>query len=207
MFKWFFNLFKKKKDATLPITTSEIEITMPKEEKNLTITDVSDSLPWNTNGQRWNKRKESQIKRIVIHQSLGTKTVKDTNTYCIKNSPNMSLGRGMPKIPYHYFIEPNGKIYKCNKHSDLTSHVKNMNTTSLAICLGGFYNYIENGKIIKGRDGDPPEIQIQSLEWLTNYLIKLLKLTTKDVYTHDELQGKTCCPGTAGAIFVKNLKE
>jgi N-acetyl-anhydromuramyl-L-alanine amidase AmpD len=171
------------------------------------IIDWSDTLPWNTNGQRWKTRKESKIKKIVIHQSLGTKTVKDTNTYCINNTPNISLGRGMPKIPYHYFIEPDGKIYKCNKRCDITSHVKNMNTISLAICLGGFYNYIENGKIIKVRDGDPPEIQVQALEWLVNFLLTKLKLTTKDVYTHDELQRKPACPGIAGAALVEKYKK
>ena len=103
----------------------------------MNIIDVSDTLPWNTNGQRWKKRQVSQIKNIVIHQSLGTKTVADTNKFCITNSPNITLGRGMPRIAYTFFIEPDGKIYQCNKLEDITSHVKNKNTISIAICLGG----------------------------------------------------------------------
>jgi len=169
----------------------------------MNIIDVSDTLPWNTNGQKWKVRKVTQIKRIVIHQALGTRTVKDTNKFCITNSPNMALGRGMPKIAYHYFIEPDGKIYKCNKETDVTAHVKNMNTSSLAICLGGFYNY----GTIKARDGEPPKVQMAALEWLVSHLLTTLKLTSKDVYTHDELQGKPSCPGKAGAAFVKNLRK
>jgi hypothetical protein len=166
------------------------------------IIDVSDTLPWNENGQRWKVRKLEQIKRIVVHQSLGTKTVKDTNHFCITNSPNIALGRGMPKIAYHWFIEPDGKIYRCNKETDVTSHVKNMNTSSLAIVLGGFYNYDK----VKTRDGDPSAIQLKSLEWLISHLQSMLKLTNNDVYTHDELQGKPSCPGRAAAALIKKLR-
>jgi hypothetical protein len=84
-----------------------------------------------------------------------------------------------------------------------------MNTKSLAICLGGYYNYIEKNKVIKCRDGNPTEAQLKSLTWLIDYLVKLLKLSTKDVYTHNELQppGKPSCPGIAGTEIVKKYRE
>ena len=172
-------------------------------KKDIEIIDVTETLPWNTNGQKWDTRSETKIKFIVVHQALGTKTVVGTNKYSITNSPNMALGRGSPRIPYHFFIEPDGKIYQCNKIIDLTCTVKNMNTVVLSICLGGFYSYQD----MKTRDGNPPKIQLKSLESLLNYLVQLLKLTNKDVRTHDELQGKPSCPGTVAAEFVKQYKE
>lgn len=171
------------------------------------VIDVVNKLPWNTNGVRWKTRKLSQIKNIVIHQALGTKTAVDTNKFCITNSPNMSIGRSMPHIAYHFFIEPNGSIYRCNLETDVTSHVKNKNTSSIAICLGGFYNYYEGGILKKSRDGNPPAKQMDSLRWLTDQLIKKLNLTPKDVYTHDMLQGKPACPGYLATNFVSNLRK
>ena len=167
------------------------------------ILDISDTLAWNTNGSRWPLRKMSKTKQIVIHQSLGTKSVYDTNSYCITNSHDMSVGRSMPRIPYHFFIHPDGHIFQANKFTDLTTHVKNMNTISLGVCLGGFYNYAD----IKARDGDPPHEQMEALDWLLNYLLDLLKLDKRSVFTHDELQGKPSCPGNVAAEYVKNLKK
>jgi N-acetyl-anhydromuramyl-L-alanine amidase AmpD len=181
------------------------EISVPAEVTRSTpdITDIKDKLPWNINGQKWKYRKLNQIKNIVVHQALGTRTAIDTNKFCINNSPDMTLGRGMPKIAYHYFIEQDGKIYQCNRDDEVTSHVKNMNTKSIAICLGGFYNYGET----KGRDGDPSKVQLASLAFMVKHLMDKFNLTVKDVYTHDELQGKPSCPGNAGAAFVKKLRN
>lgn len=167
------------------------------------IIDLTDSLPWNTNGSRWPQRNPKKIKQIVVHQSLGTKTVYDTNAYCITNSPDMSMGRGMPKIPYHFFIHQDGHIFQCNKIAELTTHVKNMNTISVGVCLGGFFNY---GTTV-ARDGDPSQEQMESLDWLLKYLIEFLKLNKRAVYTHDELQGKPSCPGNKAAAYIQNFKK
>jgi hypothetical protein len=169
----------------------------------MNIVDISETLPWNTNGDKWRTRKESKIKRVVVHQALGTKTALDTNKFCITNSPDMAQGRGMPRIAYHYFIEPDGMIYKCNARTAITSHVANMNTECLGVCLGGFYDY-EN---TKGRDGNPPEVQLKSLGELLVFLTSKLGLPKTAVYTHDELQGKPSCPGITAAAFVKTFRN
>ena len=150
------------------------------------IRNVTNELPWNENGRKWRTRSQSRIKNIVVHQSLGTRTVKSTNNYCITNSEDIAYGRSMPHIPYHYFIEPNSNVFKCNWRSHVTWHVKGLNYVSLGVCLGGFYNYADQ----TCRDGDPSQIQLDTLEELLDFLTRLVKLPKTAVYTHDFLQGK-----------------
>jgi hypothetical protein len=169
----------------------------------MTIIDVTQTLPWNENGQKWKARSLDKIKRLVVHQALGTKTAEATNKFCLTNSPNIALGRGMPRIAYHLFIERSGSVYLCNVLTDVTAHVKNMNTNSVGICLGGFYNYGD----LKVRDGDPPAAQMTALQELLEHLVKELKLTKTSVFTHNELQGKPSCPGNVAADLVKKFQQ
>lgn len=168
------------------------------------ILNVINILPWNANSSnRWPIRKITQIKQIVVHQALGTKTAVDTNAYHIGKENHVAKGVGSPHICYHYFIDyPNGEVYQCNALDNITSSVANANTKSVSVCLGGFFNW---GQTI-GRDGNPTQAQIDSLTELLNYLVDLLKLTKEDVKSHDFAQtppGKPSCPGTLLNSIIK----
>ncbi|MBC8278700.1 MAG: N-acetylmuramoyl-L-alanine amidase [FCB group bacterium] len=56
-----------------------------------------------------------------------------------------------------------------------------------------------------GHDGPTPA-QIDSLEWLTGYLLKSLKLTPQDVYGHYHF-GKPACPGYQAADWVEAYRN
>ena len=162
------------------------------------------TLPRNyTTDIKWAVRTPMKIKQIVVHQALGTKTALDTARYHTSKECHVAPRKGLPSISYTFFIEPSGKIIQCCDLTEVTWHVKNENTISLGICLGGFYNY---GTTVC-RDGDPPPVQIEALRWLLNYLIELLKLDKGSVYTHDERQGKPACPGNSAAEFIKQFRS
>jgi N-acetyl-anhydromuramyl-L-alanine amidase AmpD len=169
----------------------------------LKIINAINILPWNENSaNRWGKRNLTKIKKIVVHQSLGTKTVFNTNSYCISKDNHIKKG-GLPHIAYHLFIEPDGKVFQCNSYDSLTWHVKGFNTSSIGICCGGWYSY----GTTKCRDGNPPKEQLNSLDLLIDYLLSKFKLTINDVYLHGELQSKPSCAGNGITEFLNTKRK
>lgn len=186
-----------------PYTKNEpVAPVRPVQQQSLvTINSVINKLPWNENSaHRWPIRNISAIKQLVIHQALGTKTAEDTNRYHISKECHIAPGVGLPHIAYHYFINyPNGDIYLCNAHDNVTQHVAKQNTKSLGVCMGGFFNYGD----VKCRDGDPSIQQLQSLKALLDKLTTDFNLPKTAVFTHNALQGKPSCPGNKFEEFVK----
>lgn len=172
---------------------------------SLTITNSVNTLPWNENSaNRWGKRALSRIKKIVIHQALGTKTAIDTNAYCISKENHTKPGVGLPHIAYHFFIDmPNGEIHQCNAYDNLTWHVKGHNTISLGVCLGGFFDYGST----KGRDHKPTLQQLTSLDFLINYLMDKFSINIENVFAHGELQTKPSCPGATILEFLNTKRK
>lgn len=170
----------------------------------MTINNVINTLPYNANSAvRWNKRNIAKINKLVVHQSLGTKTVVNTNAYCISKEDHTAPGVGLPHIPYHFFIEQDGKVYQCNNYDDWTWQVVGHNQVSLGICLGGFFNY----ETTICRDGVPTKAQLDSLRELLDHLMKMFKLGKKNVYMHCELQKKPSCPGNGAKEFMTKFRN
>ncbi len=159
-------------------------------------------LPWHPK-KRWSKRKFSDIKKVVIHQTAspanttGSKDIFNINNYFIKPGNHVSA-TGCPHFCYHVAIDDDGTIYWCNEFTDVTWHVRGYNTESIGIVLIGSFD----GPTFKGKDGKPTDAQINSLIKVLNSIIlnlfELKKIKKEDVFGHTNLDpiSKENCPGT-----------
>lgn len=149
------------------------------------IQDITDKLPHNG---EYAQRPLSSIDKIVVHHSAtkaGEFTVYDFAKW--HTDPNGRLKA--PRIAYHYCINPEGKIFQCNKLSARSWHARSGNTSGIGVELDGNFE-IEQ----------PTQAQIKSLKWLINYLRNRLDKRLS-VFGHNEIPGNlTACPG-------KNLQK
>ena len=159
------------------------------------------TLPQNTNPNiKWKNRKLGQIKKIVIHTSLGSAVAKNIARYHVSPENHVAPGVGTPRICYHFFLEKTGKIIQCNEITDLTWHAIGSNTSGVSVCIGGMFDYAN----IKGKDSQPSLDQMNSLKELLDYLSTLLKIKKSQVFGHGELQkNKVGCPGNFLMDFIK----
>lgn len=151
------------------------------------IKNLIEVLPWNST-RRWNTRILSKIKKIIVHQTLSEGSLEAVNNYHI--SPNHISARGCPHICYHYAIRKNGEIAQVNEHKHVTWQCKGQNTASVGIVVLGNFN----GTGYNLGTSEPSSAQLQSLNELLDYLIKVLKLPQSAVYGHYHF-GKPACPG------------
>lgn len=124
----------------------------------------------------YQKRLVSDIKKIAVHHS-GTKDVpgsRDVFAFAQHHVKN----NGWPGIGYHYVIDVNGVIYKCNSTTTVSYHVSGHNRESLGICLIGNF-----------RNSNPTNVQLKSLHKLLKKLIGVCVLSTDDVLGHNEFDG------------------
>lgn len=147
-------------------------------------------LPWHPT-RLWRKRPVSSIKKIILHQELGTSDIAGVNQYHITPGPNNHISsRGCPHFCYHYGIEESGEILQVNELSDITWHCKGQNEVSVGIMLVGNFN---GPGYDMGSEG-PNEAQLKAMEFLVKHLQEALQLTNQDVYGHYHY-GKPACPG------------
>jgi hypothetical protein len=77
-------------------------------------------LPWHPT-RLWRKRPVSSVRKIILHQELGTSDIAGVNQYHITPGPNNHISsRGCPHFCYHYGIEESGEILQVNELSDIT---------------------------------------------------------------------------------------
>lgn len=184
----------------------------------MNIIDVRDSLPKNSNIARvWKMRKSSSINTIVVHQSV----CKDCSTTGIARyhvtptkdrdndgvisgwEKNHLSAKGSPAIAYHYTIEPNGTVYKCNSSWNITWHAgsRRINKRSFGICVLGDFSGID----YVGKE-KPTKAQLKSLKELIDVLriSDIWTIPNKNIKGHcDVKRSKKSCPGTITMDFIK----
>lgn len=173
------------------------------------IVNLISKLPWHEK-RRWRTRDLLTIDKIIVHQELSDGSIEAVNKYMITPGPGNHISpKGAPHFCYHFGIRmkehdghPEGEIVQANELTDITWHTKGQNTSGVGIMLEG--NFKGTGHE-SGHDGPAPA-QIDSLEWLTGYLLKSLKLTPQDVYGHYHF-GKPACPGYQAADWVEAYRN
>ncbi len=139
----------------------------------------------------WNKRKLSDIDKIIIHQELGESSIEAVNRYHISASEQNHISpRGCPHFCYHFGIRKNGEIVQANELSDITWQCKGQNKSSVGIMLQGNFS----GPGYELGTSEPTPEQIKSTEELVEYLQESLQLGDQAVWGHYHF-GKRACPG------------
>lgn len=149
--------------------------------KALEIKDIVQELP------RWGKfhqRMVGSIDKIVVHHSAAAQSLGLTPfNYAHFHKNKM----GAPGVCYHYSINPEGEVFKCNEHTDVVWACGNANYSSINIELDGHFEVEQ-----------PTDKQLASLRILNKKLMEEIE-TIKDVVGHNEVNA-TLCPG-------ENMKE
>lgn len=182
---------------TPSICTDEI----PSEDQKIDINDVREHLwvnPYHTWEDHNKKRKQSDIKLIVLHDTGNEfNDVKIVNEMHIKSSKPHTLG--LPRIKYHYFVNEYGDVYLCNDLESVTWHSHLADKKSVAVALVGDYD----SKV-------PDRKNLKILERLFNKLLSELKLSRASVRGHGELKfymNFTDCPGKNLMPYLKKYRE
>ena len=92
-----------------------------------------------------------------------------------------------PGIGYHYVVERDGRIKKCNSLSTVSYHVGPSNRIAIGICCTGDYDQVS-----------PPAIQLKAAAELIAELMRALpQLTVSNIWGHTQFPGyaKKSCPG------------
>lgn len=96
-------------------------------------------LPRHAN-KRYERRPVSDIAHLVITHSAAPSTV--TPAAIARFHVNQM---DWPGIGYHYYIDGSGAVFQCNDLTTISYHVREWNSASLSICVGGnFTNDIPN---------------------------------------------------------------
>jgi hypothetical protein len=141
------------------------------------IEDISARLPRHPS-ERYSRRELSAIKYLVVHHSAipPDKGPEVIARYHVEK-------QGWPGIGYHYFIDPQGKIYQTNPLEVISYHARTYNSSGVGICLAGDFT-----------NSTPPMAQISALGHLCAFLLEKLGLDKSAIVGHQELV-PTICPG------------
>jgi N-acetyl-anhydromuramyl-L-alanine amidase AmpD len=176
------------------------------------IIDVRNSLPKNPDPKRvWKFRKSRKITTIVVHQAAckgaTTRGIAKYHTSPTEDRNNDGRidaweinhlsAKGSPAIAYHYTIERDGKVYKCNSTWEIVWHAgsNRMNKKSIGICVLGDFS----GPDYDGRE-KPTKVQLKALVDLVDHLMisDIWDIKKEKVIGHCEVKSgrKKSCPGT-----------
>ena len=126
----------------------------------------------------WNKR-TSAIKDITVHHGASSNTVDWKNVWT-----DLHISKWGRSLAYHYVIDREGKIYKCNEDDSKTYHNGYNNNESISVCLVGNFE-----------KEYPNSLQMDSLK----FVCKMLKDKYPSILYlmgHNEYRGSsTACPG------------
>jgi N-acetyl-anhydromuramyl-L-alanine amidase AmpD len=182
------------------------------------IIDLRNELPKNRDPERvWKIRRSREIDMLVVHQSAckdcSTKGIAKYHTSPTEDrnndgridawETNHLSAKGAPGICYHYTIERNGTVYKCNSHWEIVWHagVSSVNKRSIGICLLGDFS----GPTYVGRE-KPTKKQLVSLDELLEYFLiaDTWSVDNQNIIGHCEAKkSKESCPGTIIMDFIK----
>jgi hypothetical protein len=153
----------------------------------------------------WSHRETWNLNYFTIHQEAGRGTLEDIARYHV--GPNHISQTGCPTFCYHFFVDFDGTIYKCNSLYDITWSngkvrlgrrpsnaeglrlLKGMNTEAINACVRGDFT----GENHKGSD-EPTDAQKQSVKTLINWAKNNLKIHPQNIIGHCHITPRAC-PG------------
>lgn len=149
-------------------------------------------------GRSWYQRSRHAIKYLTIHHSAygqdGKSNDQRLNTMARWHTGNPNY---WPSLSYHFIITRDGKIYQINNYEDITWH-DGRNRDTLGILVDGYFHPPVNER--------PSSAQLESLDALTSYLLKDLKLGRNRIKGHREFS-QTACPGNLFYPIVQQLRK
>lgn len=163
--------------------------------------------------KRYDQRKSiMSVKHLIVHCSGNVNlTAQKCAQYHTTPSPNNHLStKGAPAIAYHWWIDPEGKLYKCLDEKEISWHAKGWNEKSLGICLQ-----------YDGANERLPLAQENTLSYFLAMYSFAMDIKPENILGHRELEGtgfiwflaqkhrekrlKKVCPGLK--INLDNLRE
>jgi hypothetical protein len=164
------------------------------------VTDHRRALPHHST-KKWTRRMASEIKGLVVHQSLEEHGTASGNAkYHV--GPNHISDTGLPGLAYTLFIEKSGVVLLANDLEDVTYSQGTLsldgdeNRLYMSICVGG--NFSGPGYV---GSQEPTDDQILSLRQLWVRLKDLFKWDNSQLFGHYHF-GKPACPGFALMKYV-----
>lgn len=172
------------------------------------IVDLRGRLPRNP-ARGWGRRKTSDLRGVVFHQTLGTGDVFSVARYHVSKESHLAPGKGAPGIAYVFFVDTDGTIYQCNDLEDVTwsqggphagPNGGQPNTNYLSVVFrGNFHGQGYDGK------GDPTPAQLSAGAALWRWLRDSLGLEGHALYGHSDF-GKPACPGFVLGDLIEDLR-
>ena len=185
----------------------------------MVLIDLRDKLPVNPDpGRVWDLRKSAEVDTIIVHQAACKNATtmglakyhtsptedRDHNGMIDAWERNHLSDKGAPGICYHYTIEYDGTIYKCNSHWDSVWHSGStkINNRSLGICVLGDFE----GPTYVGKE-KPRKEQLTALEELISFLLAHdWDIKKSNIKGHCEVKAtKQACPGNIIMDTIKKL--
>ena len=156
------------------------------------IHELIDELPVHKT-KRYRSRDLEKVTTIVIHHS-GVAAGRDGFLEKIKRFAAYHIKKhGWPGIGYHYVIDHDGEIWKCNPVGHKTWHARNANSNGIGIMLMGDFTKTQ-----------PSLAQRRALPTLVK-LIKLRMPQVIKVIGHTEVRGGSVCPGQHGMAMIERV--
>ncbi|MBD3368464.1 MAG: HAD hydrolase-like protein [Candidatus Eisenbacteria bacterium] len=144
------------------------------ERPTVRISDIASKLPVSREPER---RDPEGIDTVVLHcTAMPGWDVRDTATY--HTQPNHISDEGCPTIAYAYFIEADGRAYRCLPDDVRAWHVGPWNDRSIGVCLA-----------YEGADEAPPARQLEVAAAVCAHLVSRFGLSPDRVLAHRELEG------------------
>jgi len=152
---------------------------------------------------------------IINHQAACWATAYEIARFDVNN-------RNWPGFSYHFFIETDGTILKCNKLTDMCYHAKRANYHGIGIALQGrlysdkcdgpkfsyTHSTLDKGSN-KSKIASPTSEQLISLVKLWNYLlVEVENITLDGILGHCDIspRSRPCDPGTAVMTLMQIYK-
>ena len=179
----------------IPITLT-VSVPQPKWSDQVKALPTYNQLPANLKLQGdsldYPARSLDSIRYLVVHHSGAdaSTTAQQIADYQVKtrlkNNSGQITKEQWPGIGYHFFINPDGTIIKCNELTTVCYHVGERNAVSVGVCFAGNFT---------PANATPPNgAQLAAGGSLIAYLMDQLNLELDAIKGHKEL-GSTDCPG------------
>ena len=154
----------------------------------------------------WTHRTMADVKGLIVHQSLCQRcsTVGIAKYHIKPGEQNHISKRGTPGICYHWTIDYDGTVYRCNEFEDVVWHGGNrkINFETFGVCVLGDFD----GPTYTGKDGSPTEEQKTSLAFLILNLKNSFGL--EYIKGHNQIKkSKINCPGNDLSRLIIDFNE
>lgn len=129
------------------------------------------------------------VSKITIHHQGNPQPVYFTDRQStiqeLEKTRNAHRARGWADIGYHFIVDRAGYVWEGRNIAYQGAHVRDHNENNIGVmCLGNFDLQA------------PSDAQLASLEYTVRELRRQYKISTRHIYTHQEIN-RTACPGRA----------